>query len=88
MPIDLAPLIDPDRTAVVVFECQQGLLGEGSPLPGLADSAKQAGLLSHLASLIDRARGAGGRRAAEHPRVRPELLGRFYRPRGRAVDFG
>ena len=75
MPIDLAPLIDPNRTAVVVFECQQGLLGEGSPLPGLADSAKQAGLLSHLASLIDRARGAGVRVVYVAVAKRPDGVG-------------
>ena len=75
MPIDLEPLIEPYQTAVVVFECQQGLLGEGSPLPGLADSAKQAGLLSHLAGLIERARSAGVRVVYVAVAKRPDGVG-------------
>lgn len=61
MPIDLQPLIEPQQTALVVFECQKGLLGESSPLPGLANAAKEADLLSNFAGLIEGARGAGVR---------------------------
>jgi hypothetical protein len=30
MALDLAPFIQPETTAVVVFECQEALLGEAS----------------------------------------------------------
>lgn len=61
MALDLATLIQPETTAVVVFECQEALLGEASPLPGLARAAKEAALLPRLATLLDQARNRGVR---------------------------
>jgi nicotinamidase-related amidase len=61
VPIDLRPLIEPHQTALVVFECQEALLGESSPLPGLAGSAKQVGLLANISGLLTQARTAGAR---------------------------
>lgn len=59
MPIDLAEILAPRRCAVVVFECQQRLLGEGTPLPGLRAAAEATGLLENLAGLLRRGRKAG-----------------------------
>lgn len=59
MPIDVSPHLDPARCAVVNMECQVGLLGPGSVLPGLARSAAAIGLVANLQRLFDAARGVG-----------------------------
>jgi nicotinamidase-related amidase len=61
MPLDVTPHLDPARCAVVNMECQEGLLGPDSVLPGLAAAARDVGLVAHLAKLYDAARGAGVR---------------------------
>lgn len=61
MPIDVLPYIEPAHTAVVSMECQEGLLGPGSVLPGLARSAAEGGLIDTLAGLYAAARAAGVR---------------------------
>lgn len=57
-PFDPTPHLDPPRCAVVVFECQQMVIGENGPYPGLVASAR-AGMLDRLASLVERARDVG-----------------------------
>lgn len=59
MPIEIEPLLDPASTAVVVFECQQGILGPGSPLPGLASAAQEGDILVRFGKLLGAAREAG-----------------------------
>ena len=59
MPIEIEPLLDPATTAVVVFECQQGILGPESPLPGLAEAAREGNVLVRLGQLLGAAREAG-----------------------------
>jgi nicotinamidase-related amidase len=59
MPLDIAPHLDPARTAVVSMECQEGMLGANPILPGLARSAAEVGLLDNAARLYAAARGAG-----------------------------
>jgi nicotinamidase-related amidase len=61
MPLDVTPHLDPTKTAVVNMECQENLLGEKSILPGLAQSAKEVGLIDNLARLFDAARSQGVR---------------------------
>lgn len=51
------PLGDVPRTAVVVVECQEGVLGSTSVLPTLAGPAET--MLGPLRSLLDAARAAG-----------------------------
>jgi nicotinamidase-related amidase len=59
MPLDVTPHIDPARTAVVNMECQVGLLGPDSVLPGLARSAAAIDLVGNLRRLFDAARRVG-----------------------------
>jgi nicotinamidase-related amidase len=61
VPFDVTPHLDPTRTAVVNMECQVGLLGPESILPGLARSAEAIGLVGNLRALFDAARGVGVR---------------------------
>ncbi|NQX90213.1 MAG: cysteine hydrolase [Halioglobus sp.] len=56
MPFDLAPLIAPQETAVLVSECQQAIIGDQSPLNGLAASAAAGNLANNIARLLESAR--------------------------------
>ena len=58
MPIDLGQILDPTHTALVMNECQQGVIGERSSLPELAKAARQ-GMVPRLAALTAGARQAG-----------------------------
>lgn len=61
MPFDLASRLVPDRTAVLVFECQEGVIGPDSMLTGLANSVREGEMVAHIAALLDAARAAGSR---------------------------
>lgn len=58
MPIDLAELVRPDHTALVLQECQEGVIGPRSVLPELARAAED-GLLPNVVALSRAAREAG-----------------------------
>ncbi len=58
MPIDLAALVDPSHTAIVTSEVQNGVVGEPSALPALAEAAR-AEMLPNLVKLLPVARAAG-----------------------------
>ena len=38
---DLATLVDSDHTVLVTQECQNGVIGDGGPLPQLAEAAQR-----------------------------------------------
>ena len=59
MPIDLTPYLDPSECAVIVFECQENVIGSGSRIPGLAASVRDRGVLANISKLLENARGAG-----------------------------
>jgi nicotinamidase-related amidase len=56
--VDLTPHLDPARTALVIFECQEGIVGPNSVLPGLARAVHDRDVLSHISDLADAARDA------------------------------
>ena len=58
MAVDLIDLVQPGRCAVVTSEIQNGVIGEQSALPALADAARQT-MLPALARLVKSARSAG-----------------------------
>lgn len=58
MPIDLVALLDPAHTAIVTSEVQNGVVGEPSALPALAEAAR-AEMLPNLVRLLPAARKAG-----------------------------
>lgn len=55
---DPSPYLEPTRCGVVVFECQQMVLGDEVPYRGLADAAHD-GMLDRLAAFLDAARRVG-----------------------------
>lgn len=59
MPIDLASLLAPEHTALVLQEVQNGVVGSPSVLPALAESAAAVDLVAHCAQLAHAARAAG-----------------------------
>ncbi len=58
--MELRQTISPATTALVLQECQNGVIGELSALPALAEAARQ-GLIPNLAALATAARAAGVR---------------------------
>lgn len=56
MPLDLAQLIAPEHTALVLQEVQNGVVGEPSALPALAAAAAATNLIGHCAALARVAR--------------------------------
>lgn len=55
----LADLLDPARTAVVLQECQRGVLGDTPVFPALAQVARERGVIDNIARLLVAARAAG-----------------------------
>ncbi len=58
MPYDLTPHLRPAQAALLVFECQEGLIGEHSHLPTLAASARTGNMVENIAALLAAARSA------------------------------
>jgi len=58
VPLDLRKLVAPATTAVVTSEVQNGVVGEPSALPELAEEARRE-MLPNLARLLPAARAAG-----------------------------
>ncbi|HEX2736971.1 MAG TPA: cysteine hydrolase family protein, partial [Acidimicrobiia bacterium] len=59
MPLDLAQLVAPEHTALVLQEVQNGVVGEPSALPALAAAAAATNLIGHCAALARAARVHG-----------------------------
>jgi nicotinamidase-related amidase len=59
MPLDLAELVAPGHTALVMQEVQNGVVGSPSALPALAEAAAATNLIGHCAQLARAARAAG-----------------------------
>ena len=61
MPIDLRQLLDPAHSAVLVMECQQGVIGRGANLGALAEAVERHGTVGNIRRVLDAARAAGVR---------------------------
>ncbi len=60
MPVDLGALLEPSRAAVLVMECQEGIVGEGGgTLSALADAVQRHGTVAQIARVLGAARAAG-----------------------------
>lgn len=59
MPLDLAELVAPGHTALVLQEVQNGVVGSPSALPALAEAAAATNLIGNCAQLARAARAAG-----------------------------
>ncbi len=81
MPYDPAPYLDPARCGIVVFECQEAVIGENSRLKGLRADVLQRGMIDNLARLLDGAREAGVFIAYCNMAFRPDGLAAPNTPR-------
>ncbi len=61
MAMDLRELVEPAHTALCVVECQNGVVGQASNVPALAEAVAAAGLLPRLGDLAGAARAVGVR---------------------------
>ena len=61
MAVDLSELVRPDRTAVLIFEMQRGVVGDLHLMPALAAAVREAGVVSRIDALARAARRAGVR---------------------------
>ena len=59
MPVDLAAMAAPGRTAVLTMEIQRGVVGDLSAFPQLADAADRVGVVPNTARLLHAARRLG-----------------------------
>src|SRR5580693_4343704 len=59
MPIELAALVSPAHTALVLQEVQNGVVGDVSVLPDLARAARSVDLVVHCGQLARAARAVG-----------------------------
>jgi biuret amidohydrolase len=59
VPLDIAELVAPGKTALVLQEVQNGVVGSPSALPALAESAAAVDLIGNCALLAHAARAAG-----------------------------
>ena len=59
MPLDLAALVAPEHTALVLQEVQNGVVGTPSVLPALTDAAAAVDLVGNCARLARAARASG-----------------------------
>ena len=57
----LTQLVEPSHTAVVLQECQNGIIGANSGLPAMAEAARESGCIQAVARLVAAARSAGVR---------------------------
>jgi nicotinamidase-related amidase len=55
MPIDLTQLLDPTHTAVLVMECQEGIVG-GAGFGALGEAVQRQGTIGHIGRVLEAAR--------------------------------
>jgi nicotinamidase-related amidase len=59
MPVDLAALLDPRQTALLVMECQEGIIGGATgAFNALTESVTRSGMVGAIARLLSAARAA------------------------------
>lgn len=60
MPVDLGALLEPSRAALLLMECQEGIIGEGgAALSALADAVRRHGTVGQIARVLAAAREKG-----------------------------
>jgi len=58
MPVDLKALVDPAHTALLMMECQEGIIGEGAALGALGEAVRRHGTIAQIAKVLHAARAA------------------------------
>ncbi len=58
MPVDLQGFLEPSRAALLLMECQEGIIGAGGRLGALAEAVARHGTVAHIARVLAAARRA------------------------------
>lgn len=59
MALDLRSLLTPAHSALLMMECQQGVIGGGGRFNALGEAVQARGMVGQIRRLLDAARGAG-----------------------------
>jgi len=60
MPVDLSQIVDPRHTALLIMECQEGIVGSSaSRLGALGEAVARHGTIARIAALVAAARQVG-----------------------------
>ena len=59
MPVDLGALLEPSHAALLLMECQEGIIGEGGTLSALAEAVRRNGTVPQIARVLAAARARG-----------------------------
>lgn len=81
MPYDATPYLDPRRCGLVLFECQEAVIGSQGRIKGLLEDVREKQLIAKLAQLLDSARRAGVFVAYCNMAFRPDGLAAPNTPR-------
>ena len=74
MPRDIAPLVDPAHTVLLLQECQKGVIGPLSNLPEMAEAAQKE-MIPNVVRLVAAARQAGVRVIHATAAHQPDMWG-------------
>jgi nicotinamidase-related amidase len=58
MPVDLKALLAPSHAALLMMECQEGIIGERSSLGALGEAVRRHGTIGQIARVLHAARAA------------------------------
>src|SRR4029453_9795860 len=58
MPVDLKALLEPSRAALLMMECQEGIIGERAGLGALGEAVRRHGTIAQIARVLHAARAA------------------------------
>ena len=81
MPYDPSPYLRPEQCGLVLFECQEAVIGENARLKGLRADVVQRGMIENLSNLLGAAREAGVFVAYCNMNFRPDGLAAPNTPR-------
>lgn len=56
MPVDLQALLDPTRAALLMMECQEGIVGEAAALGALGEAVRRHGTIAQIGKVLHAAR--------------------------------
>lgn len=88
MPYDPSPYLDPSKCALILFECQEGVIGPDTRLKGLREDVLKRDMIGNLAGLLVAARETGVTVVYCNMAFRPDGLGAPNTPRSDNTPAG
>lgn len=88
MPYDPTPYLDPAKCALILFECQEAVIGPETRLKGLREDVLKRDMVAHLTALLGVARETGVTVVYCNMAFRPDGLGAPNTPRSDNLPAG